>query len=112
LCDAVCSETDVTNQSDGQAMLERLAKSNLFIVPLDDERRWYRYHHLFADLLRYRLQRERAGAIPGLYRRSSEWHEQNGFITRAIDHAVAGGDMEQAARLVEEHYRPTLRGGK
>ena len=113
LCDEVCSsETSDTDKSDGQAMLERLARSNLFIVPLDDERRWYHYHHLFADLLRYRLQRERAGAIPGLYRRSSEWHEQNGFITRAIDHAVAGGDMEQAARLVEEHYRPTLRGGK
>ena len=98
LCEAVCDfENDSPHQSDGHTLLQQLAKSNLFIVPLDDERRWYRYHHLFADLLLYRLRREQAGLIPELHRRASKWHEEHGFIDRAIRHAIAADDLEQAA---------------
>ena len=112
LCEAVCDfENDSPHQSDGQPLLQQLAKSNLFIVPLDDERRWYRYHHLFADLLRYRLQQEQASSIPELHRRASKWHEEHGFIDRAIRHAIAADDLEQAARLVAEHsYTANERG--
>ena len=104
LCEAVCDfEDDSPNHSDGHTLLNQLVKSNLFIVPLDDERRWYRYHHLFADLLRYRLQREQAGTIPDLHLRASKWHEEHGYIDSAIRHAIAADDLDQAARLVAEH---------
>ncbi len=104
LCEAVCDfEIDSTNHRDGHTLLNQLAKSNLFIVPLDDERRWYRYHHLFADLLRYRLQREQAGTLHDLHRRASKWYEEHGYIDSAIRHAIAADDLEQAARLVDEH---------
>ncbi len=113
LCEAVCDfENDSPNHSDGHTLLNQLAKSNLFIVPLDDERRWYRYHHLFADLLRYRLQREQASTIPELHRRASKWHEEHGFIDRAIRHAIAADDLEQAARMVDEHSDPANERGE
>ena len=104
LCERVCGfDNDNSYQSDGDSLLQQLASSNLFIVPLDEERRWYRYHHLFADLLRYRLQQEQASTMPELHRRASEWHEEHGFIDRAIRHAIAADDLEGAARLVDEH---------
>ena len=113
LCEAVCDfEDDSPNHSDGHTLLNQLVKSNLFIVPLDDERRWYRYHHLFADLLRYRLQREQASNIPELHFRASKWHEEHGFIDRAIRHAIAADDLEQAARLVDEHSHPAHERGE
>jgi LuxR family maltose regulon positive regulatory protein len=113
LCEAVCDfENDSPNQSDGHTLLQQLATSNLFIVPLDDERRWYRYHHLFADLLRYRLQREQGNKIPELHRRASKWHEDHGFIDRAIRHAIAADDLEQAAQLVAEHSHPANERGE
>ncbi len=113
LCEAVCAfENDSPNHSDGHTLLNRLAKSNLFIVPLDDERRWYRYHHLFADLLRFRLQQEQANMIPELHCRASKWHEEHGFIDRAIRHAIAADDLEQAARLVDEHSHPAHERGE
>jgi LuxR family maltose regulon positive regulatory protein len=96
-----------------QDILESLEAANLFIVPLDDERRWYRYHHLFADLLQQRLSREEPACIPGLHRRASEWYEQrarsscqtNGesrFLEEAVKHALAAQDFERAAGLIEE----------
>ncbi|MFQ5857463.1 MAG: LuxR C-terminal-related transcriptional regulator [Anaerolineae bacterium] len=94
LCDAV------TGQSDGQTMLERLEAANLFIVPLDDERRWYRYHHLFADLLRKRLSQTQPDLQPALHRRASEWYEKNGLIGEAVSYALDTGDVELVARLV------------
>jgi LuxR family maltose regulon positive regulatory protein len=113
LCEAVCDlENDSPNHSDGHTLLDQLVKSNLFIVPLDDERRWYRYHHLFADLLRYRLQREQASTIPDLHRRASKWHEDHGFIDSAIRHAIAADDLKQAARLVAEHSHPANERGE
>ena len=80
-----------------------LEHANLFIVPLDEERRWYRYHHLFADLLRQRLRQTHPEQVPTLHRRASEWYEQNGFVDEAIEHALRAEDFERAAHLIEEH---------
>jgi LuxR family maltose regulon positive regulatory protein len=91
----------VTGRNDGRAMLESLDRDNLFVVPLDDQRRWYRYHHLFADMLRARLLDELPDEVPELHRRASAWHEQDGDMAAAIDHAVAAGDADRAAGLVE-----------
>jgi LuxR family maltose regulon positive regulatory protein len=98
LCDAV---TGFTEQLDGQTTLEQLERSNLFIVPLDSERRWYRYHHLFSDLLRQRLQRAQPDLIPELHRRASIWYEQIGQVPTAIDHALSAMDLDKAVQLVE-----------
>ncbi len=95
LCDAV------TGQDGGKAKLAALERGNLFLVPLDDRRRWYRYHQLFADVLQARLRDEQPGEVPGLHRRASGWHEQNGERPEAIRHALAAGDFERAADLVE-----------
>ena len=95
LCDAV------TGQGGGKAMLEALDRGNLFLVPLDDRRRWYRYHHLFADVLQARLLDERPDQVPDLHRRASAWYQQNGEPSAAIGHALAAGDFERAADLVE-----------
>ena len=89
--------------ADGQATLEMLEHANLFIVPLDEERRWYRYHHLFADLLRQRLRQTQPEQVPTLHIRASEWYEQNGFTDEAIEHALRAEDYERATRLIEEH---------
>ncbi len=112
LCDAV------TGQAGGKAMLESLDRENLFLVPLDDQRRWYRYHHLFADVLRARLQDEQPDVVHELHRRASDWFEQNGERALAIDHALAAEDFERAAVLVElafpamsrDRQEATLRG--
>ena len=95
LCDAV------TGQEDGRGRLEALERGNLFVVPLDDQRQWYRYHHLFADVLQARLMEERPNQIPDLHRRASEWYEQNGLPSDAVRHALAAEDFERAAGLVE-----------
>jgi len=95
LCDAV------TGQGGGKGMLEALDRGNLFLVSLDDRRRWYRYHHLFADVLQARLVDEQPGQVPDLHRRASEWYEQNGELSEAIGHALAAGDFQRAAGLVE-----------
>ncbi|HEY0509092.1 MAG TPA: LuxR C-terminal-related transcriptional regulator [Blastococcus sp.] len=95
LCDAV------TGQDGGKAMLEALDRANLFLVPLDDRRRWYRYHHLFADVLRARLSDEQPQRVRELHGRASRWCEQNGAPAEAIEHALDGGDFERAAALIE-----------
>jgi LuxR family transcriptional regulator, maltose regulon positive regulatory protein len=95
LCDAV------TGQGGGKAMLEALDRGNLFLVPLDDRRRWYRYHHLFADVLQARLLDEQPGQVPGLHRRASAWYQQNGEPSMAIGHALAAQDFGRAADLIE-----------
>ena len=91
----------VTGGDGGTAMLEALDRANLFLVPLDDRRQWYRYHHLFADVLRMRLLAEQPDGVPDLHRRASRWYEANGEPSEAIGHALAGGDVERAADLVE-----------
>jgi LuxR family transcriptional regulator, maltose regulon positive regulatory protein len=95
LCDAV------TGQHGGKAMLASLDRANLFLVPLDDRRRWYRYHHLFADVLHTHLLDEHRDQVAALHRRASQWYEQHGEPAQAIRHALAAGDVEQAAGLVE-----------
>jgi LuxR family maltose regulon positive regulatory protein len=95
LCDAV------TGQDGGRAMLEALDRGNLFLVPLDDRRRWYRYHHLFADVLQARLLDERSGQLPDLHRRASVWFERSGEQSVAISHALAAEDFGRAADLIE-----------
>jgi LuxR family transcriptional regulator, maltose regulon positive regulatory protein len=106
LCDAV------TGGSNGQALLEELERGNVFLVPLDEERRWYRYHDLFADLLRARLRRSDPEELPELHRRAATWCERHGLVDEAIRHAVASDDRDWAARLVEEHVGDTLRRGE
>ena len=82
-------------------MLEALERGNLFVVPLDDKRHWYRYHHLFADLLQAHSREEQPDQVLTLHRRASEWYEQNGLLSQAIRHAFAAQDFERAADLVE-----------
>ncbi len=95
LCDAV------TGQGGGKAMLEALDRGNLFLVPLDDRRRWYRYHQLFADVLQARLLDEQPGQVPDLHRRASAWFQRSGEPPVAIGHALAARDFDQAADLIE-----------
>ena len=94
LCDAL------TDRSDGQGMLERLERDNLFVVALDDDRVWYRYHHLFADFLRGRLRHESPELAGELHLRASGWYEENGQLAEAIGHALSAPDHERAARLI------------
>jgi LuxR family transcriptional regulator, maltose regulon positive regulatory protein len=96
LCDAL------TGRNDGQQMLERLEHDNLFVIALDDERHWYRYHHLFADVLRSRLQREQPERIRELHRRAAAWYERHGWTPEAIRHALAAQDHDRAADFVQQ----------
>jgi LuxR family maltose regulon positive regulatory protein len=95
LCDAI------TGQEEGAARLESLERGNFFVVPLDDNRHWYRYHHLFGDMLRARLLVEQPDQVTTLHRRASAWFEQHGWTADAIRHALAVGDLERAANLIE-----------
>ncbi|MCU1434832.1 MAG: hypothetical protein JWR71_1557 [Pseudarthrobacter sp.] len=95
LCDVV------TGRDDGSAMLVALERANLFVVPLDDRREWYRYHHLFADVLRGRLLSEEPTVIPLLHQRASRWYEAHGHVEDAVRHALAGHDFDRAAHLAE-----------
>jgi len=95
------SGTVIAGRADSQAILESLDAANLFIIPLDEERCWYRYHHLFADLLRRRLQVEQRDLVPTLHKRASAWYEKNGLIPEAASHALSSGDLGRAASLIE-----------
>lgn len=95
LCDAV------TGQEGGGARLETLQRGNFFVVPLDDTRHWYRYHHLFAEVLAVHLMAEQPDQVPVLHRRASGWYEQHGWVADAIRHALAAPDFERAADLIE-----------
>jgi len=108
LCDAVRFGIKSPNSSEGtsksgEKILELLEQSNLFIIPLDDNRCWYRYHHLFADLLRQRLRQTRPDQLPELHRRASIWFGQQGFRAEAIDHALSGANYERAIELIDAH---------
>src|SRR5215211_6388370 len=106
LCDAV------TAREDGQEMLETLERENLFVVALDDERRWYRYHHLFADVLRGLLEKERSKDVKQLHLRAASWYERNGWASEAVEHALAAGDAGWAARLVEYYTQALFQRGE
>ncbi|TCJ20020.1 helix-turn-helix transcriptional regulator [Rubrobacter taiwanensis] len=96
LCEAL------TGRTDAWEVLEKLDRANLFLVPLDGERRYYRYHHLFAAFLRDRLRRTRPHEIPELHRRAGRWYEDDGCPAGAVEHLLAAGDFERAAALIEE----------
>src|SRR5215470_5423563 len=102
LCDAV------TGRPGGQAMLADIERAGLFLVPLDEVRGWWRYHHLFADLLRARLQAEQPGRLPALHRAAAVWCEEHDLADDAVRHALAAGEMPWAARLVERHVETLL----
>ncbi|HEY2125703.1 MAG TPA: LuxR C-terminal-related transcriptional regulator [Streptosporangiaceae bacterium] len=110
LCGALCDA--VTGRSDGQQLLEAVDRANLFLVPLDEERGWYRYHQLFAELLRARLGQEQPERLPALHRAAGAWCEQRGLVDDAISHALAAGDGTWAARLVERHIAAILARGE
>ena len=103
LCEAV------TGQDHGKATLELLDRGNLFVVPLDDQRRWYRYHHLFGDVLRARLLDEHPDQVLALHRSASTWYEEHGDRAAAIRHALAAPDFDRAANLVEREFAATRR---
>ncbi len=103
LCDAVLNgDLSEGPPERAQAMLEYLESNNLFVVPLDNERRWYRYHHLFAELLQQRLQREHPHRVHDLHRRASAWYEKQGLIDEAVRHALAANEYDQAAEMIEQ----------
>src|SRR5215467_9889476 len=106
LCGPLCDA--VTGRTDSQTRLEELERANLFVVPLDEVRRWWRYHHLFADLLRARLADKWPARLPGLHRAAAAWHEKHGFADDAVRHAMAAGETGWAARLVERHVEALL----
>ncbi len=91
----------VTGQDDAKSILDELDRSNMFLVPLDDRRTWYRYHHLFGDVVRARLLDEQPDRLAELHRRASDWYAGNDDSHEAIAHALAGGDAERAAELIE-----------
>ena len=95
LCEAV------TGQSGGEARLETLQRGNFFLIPLDDQRHWYRYHYLFADVLRMHLMSEYPDLVSVLHQRASEWYERNGSAADAIHHSLAAKDFDRAAELIE-----------
>jgi LuxR family maltose regulon positive regulatory protein len=99
LCAAVCSLT----AGHSQGILHGLESDNLFLVPLDDERHWYRYHHLFADLLRSHLQQAWPDQVPALHLQACAWYEEQGLVAEAVSHALAASDFDRAAHLVEVH---------
>ena len=98
LCDAV------TGRTDSQRLLEGIERANLFLVSLDEVRGWWRYHQLFADLLRVRLQQQRPDRVLALHRAAASWHEEHGLVDDAVRHAVAAGEMSWAARLIEQYF--------
>lgn len=93
--------TALTGRTDAHELLERLERDNLFVVPLDDQRTSYRYHHLFADALRARLHARHPERVTELHRAASRWHAEHGSLADAVTHAAAGGDVERTADLVE-----------
>ena len=106
LCNAV------TDRDDSQAILAQLEQANLFLIHLDDQRRWYRYHHLFADLLRSRVKQVQPDLVLALHCRASEWYENAEFVEEAVAHAIAGQAYQRAATLVEQNAMQMIIDGK
>jgi LuxR family maltose regulon positive regulatory protein len=106
LCDAL------TRRADGEELIGEIHRANLFLTPLDDERRWFRYHHLFADLLRHELTVHDPGQPTVLHKRAAEWYAANGDAAEAIGHAIASGDFSLSQRLIAEHWREPFNAGQ
>jgi LuxR family maltose regulon positive regulatory protein len=106
LCDAL------TGRADGAELIGDIHRANLFLIPLDDERRWFRYHHLFGGLLRHELARTAPGQPSALHQRAAEWYASNGDAAEAIGHAFASGDGPLSRRLVAAHWRQNFNAGQ
>jgi LuxR family maltose regulon positive regulatory protein len=106
LCNAL------TGESDGQSVLEQLHRSNLFVSALDNDRQWYRYHQLFADVLQNRLRQANANIIPTLHHKAAEWFEPHGFLSDAMVHSLATQNMEFAAKMVDRNSATMLMRGE
>jgi LuxR family maltose regulon positive regulatory protein len=122
LCDAVLADDEGAKRkgndrslftSQSVSILERLERANLFLTPLDDERNWYRYHHLFADLLRSQLQKSLGDqGVARLHLRAAAWHEQHGSVLEAIHHASMASDDEMVERLIKQNYLEMMNRGE
>ncbi len=110
LCGPLCDT--VTGSSGGQGLLEEIERAQLFVVPLDNARHWYRYHPLFAEALAAELDRSEPGLAALLHRRASGWHREHGSVTDAITHAIAAGDMPDARELIAAHWDAVLDDGQ
>jgi LuxR family transcriptional regulator, maltose regulon positive regulatory protein len=106
LCDAV------TGAGGSARLLELLERQNLFLVPLDRTRDWYRYHHLFGELLGHELRRTDPGSVPLLHRRAHEWYRSQGLVPEAIHHAAAAGDVDEARELIARHWNDAFNQGR
>ena len=104
LCPPLCDA--VTGRADSAGQLEQVCRANLFLISLDARGEWYRYHHLFRELLQHELMRTAPGLAPGLHRRASAWHSEHGDVDEAIAHATAAGDVANAGELIARHWRP------
>ena len=105
LCDAL------TQRADGEELISDIHRANLFLTPLDDERRWFRYHHLFGELLRHELNLHNPGQPAELHKRAAEWYAANGDAAEAIGHAIASGDFSLSRRLIAGHWRQPFNAG-
>jgi LuxR family maltose regulon positive regulatory protein len=110
LCAPLCNA--LLERTDSQAALERLERANLFLLPLDQECHWHRYHHLFAETLRHRLRQQPTAAILTLYQRASDWHEQVGLTSEAVRYALAVEDWTRVARIIEQQAMTLLGRGE
>ena len=97
---------------DAPQILETLREKNLFLMALDHQKEWYRYHALFADLLQNRLHQAQAGQVDELHLRASRWYQENGLLAPAVEHALAGHALEQAAALIEQAVEPVFISGQ
>ena len=112
LCDALRAGDEERPATDSRAILRAVDQANLFLIPLDTSREWYRYHHLFADLLRHRLELDGRYDVAGLHQRASRWYLEHGYTAEAIDHALATANWPYAAGLVAVHYDSLLKQGE
>ncbi|GJM79659.1 hypothetical protein HMSSN139_21550 [Paenibacillus sp. HMSSN-139] len=112
MCGSLCDDMLLLPEISGHELLIELDRKNLFVVPLDPERRWYRYHHLFAEILRRRLlDHQPASKLSELHRRASQWYEEHGFEVEAFHHAIEAHDLERSWRLLKGNGMPLhLRG--
>jgi LuxR family maltose regulon positive regulatory protein len=106
LCDAVCGNRGSTG------VLQQIERSNLFLIPLDAKRQWYRYHHLFGELLRHELQQTDPDLVPALHRRAYAWHRDQALIPQAIHHALAADDVADAVELIAAHWNGLFNQGR
>jgi LuxR family transcriptional regulator, maltose regulon positive regulatory protein len=102
----------VTGSADAELLLRQLERENLFVLACDSRREWYRYHHLFAELLRHELARSAPALVPELHRRASAWYRDAGAIHEAVEHATAAGDFADATRLISGHWYEFLQRGQ